>query len=289
MESMETNGNRLEMLERRLLTAEKEMAGMRRRLRATWTLALVGAVGAFAFGNNPQAQAQFGITLTSLNNRLIAAEGQISGLSDRVTGTEGRLSTAEGQISSLGGRVTTAEGQISSQGTRLTAVEAKTAPISVSGNNFVITGKNVFIQNGTGSTASNNGLGNLTIGYNDLRSFGNVRTGSHNLILGTQNNYSSFGGLVAGILNTISGQYATITGGNNNTASGFTASVSGGTSNTASGESASVSGGTSGIDTSISGGAVNTASGPNASVSGGFSRSAPSQYDWRAGGLFQDF
>jgi hypothetical protein len=47
----------------------------------------------------------------------------------------------------------------------LLVVEAKTAPISVDGFSFTISGKNVFIQDGLGATESVSGLGNLTVGY----------------------------------------------------------------------------------------------------------------------------
>ena len=75
--------------------------------------------------------------------------------------------------------------------------------------------------------------------------------------------FSSFGGLVLGRLNTISGVFAAVTGGINNTASEPGASVSGGT--------------------------VNTSSGVVASVSGGANRTAVGDFDWVAGSLFQDF
>jgi hypothetical protein len=39
---------------------------------------------------------------------------------------------------------------------------------------------------------------------------------------------------------------------------------------------------------SVSGGVTNTASGPAASVSGGYQGGAPGDWNWRAGGLFQD-
>ena len=82
------------------------------------------------------------------------------------------------------------------QDARIAALEAKTAPLSVVGDSFVITGKNVYIVDGSGTTDSDTGLGNLTIGYNASAAHlgvPDVRTGSHNLIVGDGNNYSSFG------------------------------------------------------------------------------------------------
>src|SRR5262249_5502588 len=163
---------------------------------------------------------------------------------------EKRVAALETMVASLQQVNAGQAAEIASLKNRLTVVEAKTAPISVAGTDFVITGKNVFIQDGSGFTEGGTGLGNLTVGYNALRGKGvDVRTGTHNLILGDQNNYSSFGGLVAGNFNTISGQYATVSGGDNNTASGDCATVSGGHSNT-----------TSGLNATVSGGAFNTAS-----------------------------
>ena len=67
--------------EQRRQAAEGEMARMKRRLRATWTLAFVGTLGTFVLGANPEARAQFGVTLTSLNNRLTAVETKTQDMS----------------------------------------------------------------------------------------------------------------------------------------------------------------------------------------------------------------
>ena len=146
--------------------------------------------------------------------------------------------------------------------------------VSVEGTDIVFSGANVHVVNGAGDTSStNNGLGNLTVGYNELRGSGDVRTGSHNLIVGKQHNYSSHGGLVVGYRNTISGAYASVTGGYDNEASGGNSSVSGGNQNLASGYAASMSGGywneSAGTWSSVSGGRNNLASGDYSSVSGG--------------------
>ena len=132
-------------------------------------------------------------------------------------------------------------------------------------------------MNGLGSTGTTNGLGNLIVGYNEERRFRpNNRTGSHNVVVGTYHNFSSFGGVVVGNQNEISGGFASVSGGIGNTASGSYAAVSGGNGNTASGNFAAVSGGI-----------LNTARGDHASVSGGFNRTALAQYNWAAGALLQ--
>ena len=155
-----------------------------------------------------------------------------------------------------------------------------------------ISGLNVQIVNGSGTTDGPvDGLGNLIVGYNELRGVGDDRTGSHNLIVGARQNVLSYGGLVAGGRNEVSGIFSSVSGGESNTASGAYSSVSGGQGNTASGLSSSVSGGQSntarGINSSVSGGASNTASGSWSSVSGGFTGSVSGFWDWRAGTLFE--
>jgi hypothetical protein len=136
-------------------------------------------------------------------------------------------------------------------------------------------GCNVQIVNGDGKTESTNGEGNLVIGYDEAPI---EQTGSHNLVLGTDQKYTSYGGIVAGAGNGISGPFASVSGGLANTASGSFSSVSGGAVNIASGESSWVSGGTFNTATgglsSVSGGGLNTASGGTSSVSGGHQNTA---------------
>ena len=133
---------------------------------------------------------------------------------------------------------------------------------------------NVQIVNGEGATEAFNGLGNLIVGYNELRPSDNDRTGSHMIVAGDENNYSSFGGIVAGQLNATSGVYASVTGGLENTANGEFSSVSGGRNNTASGD----------FGSSVSGGRRNTASGWSSSVSGGWNANASDDFSSVSGG-----
>jgi len=86
------------------------------------------------------------------------------------------------------------------------------------------------------------------------------------------------GAVVFGYLNTASGKWATVLGGNGNTASGSFTSVLGGKSNTAFGEHSTISAGSenyaSGLFSSVSGGSKNTAANTGSSVSGGSSCNA---------------
>jgi hypothetical protein len=180
---------------------------------------------------------------------------------------------------------------------RMATVEKKLAAMDFDdeANEVVITGANLRIINGLGATATTNGLGNLIVGYNEPRPPGpppDVRTGSHNVVVGREHNFFSFGGLVVGLRNEISGEFASVCGGSSNTASGTFSSVSGGGGNTASGRISSLSGGrrniASNANASVSGGDGNTASGAFSSVSGGLNRTAPATNNWAAGALFLD-
>jgi hypothetical protein len=193
---------------------------------------------------------------------------------------------------------------------RMAAMEHKLSAMAFNdaANEVVITGANLRIVHGLGSTNTTNGLGNLIVGYNEERGDGtDNRTGSHNVVVGSQNNFSSFGGLVVGAFNEIGGPLASVSGGRANTASGDFSSVSGGAGNKAIGNGSSVSGGdtntaggffssvsggegnvASGNFSSVSGGSSNTAFGEAASVSSGANRTAPGTDNWAAGALFSD-
>jgi hypothetical protein len=179
------------------------------------------------------------------------------------------------------------------------------------GPHLIFEGVNVHVRSGAGSTNDGTseedpataltGLGNLVIGYNEtLDSL--ERNGSHNLVVGSLHAYSSWGGFVAGLANSITAPSASVSGGHLNTAAGNSASVSGGVSNTAEGEGASVSGGlgnrANGVGASVSGGELNRADcedNPNTAieeractVSGGASNEARGQAATVSGGEFNE-
>ena len=205
-------------------------------------------------------------------------------------------------LAQLVAHVNALQSTVNSQAATISALQAKTAPLSVSSDPNVggtstlltIKGVNVQIVSGSGSTNDNGnllGLGNLIIGYNENDpGFTQARTGSHNLVVGTGHNYLSYGGLVAGQNNLISGPYATVTGGQNNVASSGHDSVSGGSGNVASGGSSSVSGGSANTASasyaSVSGGYLNTVSNLYASISGGQENAAGGESSSISGGRF---
>ncbi len=165
------------------------------------------------------------------------------------------------------------------------------------GPHIIFTGANVHIRNGNGplqgfSSAEGcpatghcdgsgltpylNGVGNLIVGYDEQEPSPypvQARTGSHNVVIGYGHQFTGHAGLVAGLLNTVTGASNTVSGGFQNTASGINTSVSGGAGNTATNEASSVCGGVSnianGIRSSVSGGQTNVASGQSSSIAGG--------------------
>jgi hypothetical protein len=186
------------------------------------------------------------------------------------------------QLQGLVARVTTLE----AENTRLKQLLVH---FSRNGNDIFITAANLHVLNGQNSTQATNGLGNIIIGYNESRGGAgpDVRTGSHMLVVGDQLNYSSFGGIVAGILNTASGGYSSVSGRSGNVASGDFSSIGGGTLNRATAPFSSVSGGNtgtaSGIASNVSGGLGNVASATASAVSGGSGRKAEEFASWAAG------
>jgi polyhydroxyalkanoate synthesis regulator phasin len=268
---------------------------------------------AYAQGSSPIAKLQAEVTalqttVTALQNQVNSDTSQITALQTTDTTLQNRVNADATQITALQTNVTALQNQCSSDTSQITALQNQLAAVQknnalllgpfvsvdpnpengVAGPNITFTGANIHIVSGSGATddhrfsgGSSSGLGSLIIGYDEVPPPGTPplspgdRDGSHNLVIGEFNRFTSpaFGGLVAGRLNAISAQEASVSGGNGNTASNIFASVSGGDGNTASGETASVSGGAgntaSGIQASVSGGDGNTASGALASVIGG--------------------
>jgi len=247
--------------------------------------------------------------MDSLCERLAALEHQIQVLSRQAHLVERRLRWRRGfaggvlalSLLSLPPPWRTAQDTLEQ---RVAALEDKFVALTfdAGANELVITGANLRIVNGLGTTdctdersvpipdCYSHGLGNLIVGYNEPRyEGGDNRTGSHNVVVGRAHNFSSFGGMVVGIFNEISGKFAAVSRGNVNTASGFNSAVHGGLGNTASGFQAAVSGGqantASGLRSVVSGGVGNNAAGNHgAVVSGGHRNTASGDFSTVSGG-----
>lgn len=166
-----------------------------------------------------------GDTLAALDNRVTtnaqgsATVGDLRALDTRVAAIEADYLTQ----ASLVGYAT--ESWVSTQGYSTQGIDPALSDllnylsIDTNTDSVVFTGANVYVQSGGGSTnATINGLGNLIVGYNEDN--GDVRTGSHNLIVGSNHSYSSFGGVVFGYDNSVSGIFSSVTGGDWGAASG---------------------------------------------------------------------
>ena len=118
----------------------------------------------------------------------------------------------------------------------------------VIGPHIIFKGSNIHIVSGSGATNDNGsrtGLGNLIIGYDEDPALSGAnplaagdRGGSHSLVIGRWHRFTrnGFGCLVAGEVNTVDAEAATVTCGTFNTANAPFAIVSGGALNTASSE-----------------------------------------------------
>jgi len=194
----------------------------------------------------------------------------ISAAGTSVTDHESRIAALESTVTSLQSTVN----QLASLLTYMTIDETNTIN-GVAPPHIIFEGVNLHVRNGSSRTDTANGLGNLIIGYNEVGSADiNNRAGSHNVIIGLEHEYSTYGGFVAGRFNRVSSISTSISGGYNNVASGNYSSISGGVVNTASGRYST-----------ISGGSYNAASGSQSSVSGGTGRLATGQDDWAAAGI----
>lgn len=163
-----------------------------------------------------------------------------------------------------------------------------------------LSGVNLQVVSGAGKEIEVDGEGNLIIGYDETP---RIQTGSNNLVLGGEQEYTSFGGILGGYENAITGDYGVafgfenviegtedaVTGGTSNDAGGFQTSISGGESNFVESRETSVSGGFDNVATqkyaSVTGGDRNGATGELSSVSGGESNDASGTASSITGGV----
>lgn len=189
-------------------------------------------------------------TIEGLQARVASLETSVTALLNADNTMLTTLQAAQTQIATLQARITTLESRPTGGGGGVPDLERYVSidpnPINgVNGPNLIIRGVNVHIQSGSGATVdTTTGLGNLIIGYNESDpSVGLLRNGSHNLVGGQMNSFSSSGGMVFGMRNAIRGQHAVVLNGERNIASGMLSSVLGGGQNTASGQYSTVYGG----------------------------------------------
>ena len=205
---------------------------------------------------------------------VLAKSSALASLTSQLASLQGQNQSLSGQVSQLSTTVTQLNGKVSS-------LESLLAGVARAGTTLKFSGLNLQIVSGSGSTTGTvNGLGNLIIGYNENPG---TQTGSHNLVLGDGQSFTSYGGIVGGQDNVLSGPFADVFG-NSNRATASSTSVLGGKFNLASDPFSSISGGCDGVagtasalvgtcgstgTESISGGLLNRADGLFSSVSAG--------------------
>jgi hypothetical protein len=270
------------------LSIRGERRGSRRRVcRAGW---LVTACFVLAGASSSAAQVcgdvndSGGVTTGDALAVLRKAVGQPVAL---VCG--GDCVTLEPRVQELEDTLASTQESLAEMQEVVASLQATLAGVSRNQNTILFEGVNVQVVDGSGSTGGTpNGRGNVIVGYNEA-SFDQVRTGSHNLVVGEEHAYSSFGGVVAGERNEILARGASVLGGKQNTASGLNSAVCGGNANVASGQYSSVGAGfantASGINSAVSGGCENTASNTFAAVSGGQQQLASGQWSSVTGGF----
>lgn len=235
--------------------------------------------------------------LTSQASRISTVEMTTSSLTTRITSAESTLNSLSTTVGQLDTRVTTAQNLANSNKSRLDGVEptvashtssinslngraqsleTKTSSMtnSADGKQVYFTGVNLHVRSGSGSTTGVvNGTGNLILGYDEARTVDSQKTGSHNLVLGRRNNYTSYAGIVGGNDNSITGTYSVAITGDNGTASGPYSAIISGTGGLASNTSSAILTGhqnkSTGLRSSVAGGWYNDAQGSWSSILGG--------------------
>ncbi|HVN60807.1 MAG TPA: hypothetical protein VMT59_06065, partial [Gaiellaceae bacterium] len=159
-------------------------------------LALIGGGAAYGKGLNGSPSA----TVTMCADK---HDGEISLAGERGCGrgeSEIQLATAAG-LNALTARVTSLESSVATLQTQVATLQSQNSALQVllagvsrpSPTTILFKGVNLQLVDGLGSTTTQNGTGNLIIGYDEGAT---TTTGSHYLVLGTGNSYSSWAAIV---------------------------------------------------------------------------------------------
>ena len=259
--------------------------------------------------------------LTQLQQQANANTQDLNGFQNNVDDAATAAAENADTLADLAERVAIIEGDY------LTSADSSSLPtalaafnnylsVNTSDHSITFSGANLFVDNGTGSTESVNGLGNVVIGYGE-NSGVEDQSGSHNLTLGTYNSWPSYGAIVSGVSNratahaaaiggvhnevdgpygaAIAGYYVSVSGsasgsvgGYNNDLSGSYAAAIAGQTSSITGSYSAVLGGsygsTSASYTAVIGGYDNSAAYSYAAVLGGYGNTADGSYSTAVGG-----
>jgi hypothetical protein len=204
--------------------------------------------------------------VATLQTTVSTLQGQVQVLQDAKTEQQAIITTLQNRVTALSSSVSALRTGIISVRMDVATIKSNSVlalgpylTVDTTKKLVLFQGVNLQLVNGANFTSTRNGLGNLIIGYDLPRSDGtyfcsdgqyatqadceganetwavSLKTGSHYLVIGDENNYSQWGGLVVGNFNTSNGTNASVSGGAFNTASGTGASVSGGSQHSATG------------------------------------------------------
>ena len=247
--------------------------------------------------------------VASLESTIATMQSTITSLQNSANNNASRVTSLENTITTMQGTITTLQNTISTLQADLATIQSNTVLdldgrliFLVDSNGYAtaqFTGVNVQVVNGV-NHGTLNGLGNLIVGYNEATTVlqaqevcsdgafadqtscetaGNTwgrnhKTGSHNLVAGRWNSYSSHSGAVFGHNNVVNRPGASVTGGYGNAATGLRATVTGGYTNVASGDRSAILGGfagrAEGLLSTLSGGEQNVSSGQYSNIVSGF-------------------
>jgi hypothetical protein len=155
-----------------------------------------------------------------------------------------------------------------------------------------VEGANLQILSGSGSTSGAvNGAGNLVIGYDaraEIEGEPTEQTGSNNLIVGSEQTYTSYGSIIAGSHDVSTAPWTDVFGHQNNV-EGPNDSVTGGERSATIGQASSITGGVDNLATtegsSVAGGFNNrVVTSPFGSVTGGINNEVSGLESWIGGG-----
>jgi uncharacterized coiled-coil protein SlyX len=251
-------------------------------------------------------------TIASLAADVATLQSDVDALQTDVGTLQTDVAALQTDVGTLQTDVGTLQTDVAALQTDVAALQTLTASMSletVDGQPVVrFTRVNVQIVDGSGNTAGANSLGNLIIGYNarnrsntgddqeplppDERTrelWLDLRSGSHNLIVGDNHTYSSWGGFVAGANNRITGTSATVVAGTGNAATSHNSVTVGGFDNDANGNASVIVGGrgneSTGEHSAVLGGESNDASNVRSTVAGGFNNHAAGRWSAILGGI----
>src|SRR5688500_14744950 len=162
-----------------------------RKLSAGFSPLLVGSLALclMLVTATPAAAATVEERLTALESKVENLQGRVSTLETKMVQQTALNNVQTNQILSLQATVQKQQTDNVAQSNQIAALANKLIHVTRVGNSLVIRGANLHIVNGLDQTESVNGLGNLIVGYNEVRETGDLRTGSHNLVVGVRQNF----------------------------------------------------------------------------------------------------